>query len=109
MEQKEGVVFFLKLLIFSIEKEIYINWKQHFVWVYFCFYWLPQEVQLDFFFFIIFSPNFLGFLKDLSKHKGGGKIFLFFSFLLLLFCEQRVGIDHFLVVVLSADCCVGCI
>lgn len=47
-------------------------------------------------FIIIFFPSFLGFLKDVSKHKGGGKIFLIF---LLFFHEQRVGIDHLLVVV----------
>lgn len=102
MEQKEGAVFFLKLLIFPIEKEICINWK-HFGGGVFCLVFFFTDCHN--FFLIIFSPNFLiffffFFLKDLSKRKGGGKIF--FLFFLLFFCEQRVGIDHFLAVVLSA-------
>lgn len=73
MEQKEGGVFFLKLLIFPIEREIYINWKQRFVGLLFFFNWLPQGVEE---FLKLFSSQTSWDFKDLLKCKGGGKVFL---------------------------------
>lgn len=65
-----------------------------YLFVFFFFLKLTWLSVVDFYYY--FFPSFLGFLKDVSKHKGGGKIFLIF---LLFFHEQRVGIDHLLVVV----------
>lgn len=53
MEQKEGVVFFLKLLIFPIEKEICINCKQHFV----VFLFTDRHRKCGGFFSLFFSPT----------------------------------------------------
>lgn len=48
-----------------------------------------------------FSPQLLGLFKRFVKTQGRGQDFFLFFFI-IIFCEQRIGIDHFLAIVLSA-------
>lgn len=89
MEQKEGVVFFLKLLIFPIEKEIHINWKEHFV--VFFFYWLPQKVWRIF--LIIFFPQLLGFFKKIYQNTRERARFFPFLFYYYFFLNKGQGLS----------------
>lgn len=73
-------MFFLKLLILPIEKEIiYIyKLKAEFFFFFTTFLLTATESVKDFLLLFFFPLNFLVFLKDLSKHEGGGKIFFFY-------------------------------